>query len=85
MNVEFFRRETAKKNIGLTAMPTPNNPVTIAKGLEAIDFIGMILDIDAAYVVVTIAQVSDGVILFKAGQDAYTYNPSTGELSMVTT
>ena len=84
MNVEFFRRETAKKNIGLTELPTGNNHVTIAKGLEAIDFIGMIVCADRAYVAITMAVVTNGVIRFAVGQVYYEYNPSTGELSMTT-
>lgn len=84
MNVEFFRRETAKKNIGLTELPTANNPVTIAKGLEAIDFVGMIICLGNEYVAITIVLVTNGVIRFAVGQVYFDYNPSTGELSMMT-
>lgn len=80
MNIEFVRRETTKKIMGLTELPIMN-PVTIAKGLKAIDFIGMIVDDEGDIDMVT--KVTEGTdrITITIGQNKYNYVPSTGVMT----
>lgn len=85
MNIEYFRRETAKKNIGLTELPTASKSVTIAKGLEPADFIGMILPLDNELTVVTKVEFevdaeTDEVAFFTF--ENFKYTPKTGVLSL---
>ena len=82
MNIEFFRRETTKKIVGLTKLPTVNKPVTIAKGLEPIDFMGMIVIDDGVCNMVTFAGVGGDAICIEIGESAYLYYPATGVLSV---
>lgn len=89
MNIEFFRRETTKKIVGLTMLPRSGASVTIAKGLEPIDFIGMIIqDDDYIFVVNNVGIGRDAdtneliSIVFAAPNDiSYNYDPKTGVLS----
>lgn len=81
MNVEFVRRETAKKIMGLTELPIMN-PVTIAKGLKGIDFIGMIVEDDGDINMVTKITEETDRITITIGQNKFDYTPSTGVMDV---
>ena len=81
MNVEFVRRETTKKIMGLTELPIME-PVTIAKGLKGIDFIGMIVEDEGDINMVT--KITEGTdrITITIGQNKFEYIPSTGVMDV---
>ena len=83
MNVEFLRRETTKKIMGFTALPTSEATKTIAAGLDPIDFVGMVIETSAGANVITGVSVSSGVYTFAVGEDSYTYTKATGVLAIV--
>lgn len=82
MNVEFVRRETAKKIVGLTAIPTSEATVTIAKNLTAIDFIGMVVETDSGIDIVTSVAKGSDEITITLGEKTLVYVPSTGVTSL---
>lgn len=82
MNIEFVRRETTKKIMGFTALPTASASVTIAKGLEAIDFAGMIVETDSSIDVVTSVAKGTDEITITLGEATLVYVPSTGVISL---
>lgn len=84
MNVEFLRRETTKKIMGLTALPTSGSSKTIAAGLDPIDFVGMVIETSAGADVITSISVSSGVYTFSIGEATYTYTKATGVLALST-
>ena len=82
MHVEFVRRETAKKFVGLTAIPTANATKTIAKNLTAIDFIGMVVETDSGIDIVTSVAKGTDEITITLGEATLVYVPSTGVISL---
>lgn len=82
MNIEYVRRETAKKNMGLTELPEVGASVTIAKNLEPVDFVGMIVyDAHACQMVMDDILTVHGKIAFMLNGFTYLYDPATGLLS----
>lgn len=82
MNVEFVRRETTKKIMGLTELPTASNPVTITKNLTAIDFIGMVVETNSGIDMVTSVAKGTNTITITLGETTLVYVPSTGVVSL---
>lgn len=82
MNVEFLRRETTKKIMGLTELPTSGSSKTIAAGLDPIDFVGMVVETSAGADIITSISVSSGVYTFSIGEATYTYTKATGVLAL---
>ena len=96
MHVETFRRETTKKIMGLTVFPqAPDEegdepvPVYIAKGLDMMDFVGMIFvypanGIEGGYsdvvTIVTESRNHSSIAFHTGGGQTYNYIPSTGAL-----
>lgn len=82
MNVEFVRRETTKKIMGLVELPTSGHDKTIAANLDPIDFIGMVVETASSIDIVTSVSISSGVYTFDIGEVNYTYTKATGVLAI---
>ncbi len=77
--MELARRSNFK--IDVTNIATAD--VVIRKGLKPIDFIGVIVVTGQGAGLITLAEESNGAVSFALGEAAYSYNPTTGEITVV--
>lgn len=75
-----LRRETGDFSLSFTENVTSK---TIAKGLGAEDLIGVIVEVDGAYSIVSDAFISNGTIVLSCGGYRVEYVPTTGVATYV--
>lgn len=77
--MELARRSNFK--IDITNIATAD--VVIRKGLKPIDLIGVIVITGQGAGLITLASESNGAVSFALGEAAYSYNPTTGKITVV--
>lgn len=78
--MELARRSNFK--IDVTNIATAD--VVIRKGLKPIDFIGVIVVNGQGAGLITLATESNGAVIFAIGVNTYSYNPTTGQITVTT-
>lgn len=76
--MELTKRSNFK--IDITNIATAD--VVIKKGLKPIDFIGVIVTMGQGALLITSAAESNGAVSFASGEAAFSYNPTTGSITV---
>lgn len=74
---------TKRSNFKIDVTNIATTPVVIKKGLTAIDFVGVIVMTGTIAGLITSASESNGAVSFALGEAAYSYNPTTGKITVV--
>lgn len=77
---------TKRSNFKIDVSNIATADVVIRKGLKPIDFIGVIVMAGPeakTMVMITTAVETNGAVLFASGEAAFSYNPTTGKITVV--
>lgn len=77
---------TKRSNFKIDLANIAKGPVVIRKGLSPIDFIGVIVNVNATSLSMIVNVISvNGIVRFAVGSEAFfDYDPATGQITVTT-